>query len=107
MIVVTKDLYTLRSWEGQDTESLTLHLNNKKIWDNCRDGLPHPYTKENARCFISQAREKTEISDFCIVVHGEAIGNIGFVRGADVERFNAEVGYWISERYWNLSLIHI
>ena len=46
MIVVTKDLYTLRSWEGQDTESLTLHLNNKKIWDNCRDGLPHPYTKE-------------------------------------------------------------
>ena len=48
MIVVTKDLYTLRSWEGQDTESLTLHLNNKKIWDNCRDGLPHPYTKENA-----------------------------------------------------------
>ena len=39
MIVVTKDLYTLRSWEGQDTESLTLHLNNKKIWDNCRDGL--------------------------------------------------------------------
>ena len=41
MIVVTKDLYTLRSWEGQDTESLTLHLNNKKIWDNCRDGLPH------------------------------------------------------------------
>ena len=101
MIVVTKDLYTLRSWEGQDTESLTLHLNNKKIWDNCRDGLPHPYTKENARCFISQAREKTEISDFCIVVHGEAIGNIGFVRGTDVERFNAEVGYWISERYWN------
>jgi len=61
----------------------------------------HPYTKENARCFISQAREKTEISDFCIVVHGEAIGNIGFVRGTDVERFNAEVGYWISERYWN------
>ena len=30
-----------------------------------------------------------------------AVGNIGFVRGTDVERFNAEVGYWISERYWN------
>ena len=35
------------------------------------------------------------------MVHGEAIGNTGFVRGTDVERFNAEVGYWISERYWN------
>ena len=23
------------------------------------------------------------------------------MRGTDVDRFNAEVGYWISERYWN------
>lgn len=38
MIVVIKDLYTLKSWEDQDTESLAFHLNNKKIWDNCRDG---------------------------------------------------------------------
>ena len=35
MIVVIKDLYTLKSWEDQDTESLAFHLNNKKIWDNC------------------------------------------------------------------------
>ena len=34
MIVVIKDLYTLKSWEDQDTESLAFHLNNKKIWDN-------------------------------------------------------------------------
>ena len=39
MIVVIKDLYTLKSWEDQDTESLAFHLNNKKIWDNCRDYL--------------------------------------------------------------------
>ena len=93
MIVVIKDLYTLKSWEDQDTESLAFHLNNKKIWDNCRDGLPYPYTKVNARFFIKQAQEKTDISDFCITVGGEAIGNIGFVRGTDVERFNAGGGY--------------
>lgn len=28
MIVVIKDLYTLKSWEDQDTESLAFHLNN-------------------------------------------------------------------------------
>ena len=105
MIVVIKDLYTLKSWEDQDTESLAFHLNNKKIWDNCRDGLPYPYTKGNARFFIKQAQEKTDISDFCITVGGEAIGNIGFVRGTDVERFNAEVGYWISEKYWNQGIV--
>lgn len=66
MIVVIKDLYTLKSWEDQDTESLAFHLNNKKIWDNCRDGLPYPYTKGNARFFIKQAQEKTDISDFVL-----------------------------------------
>lgn len=105
MIIVTKDRYTLKSWELQDTESLALHLNNKKIWDNCRDGLPYPYTKGNARVFINQAQEKTEISDFCIAVHGEAVGNIGFMRATDVERFNAEVGYWIGEKYWNQGIV--
>ena len=63
MIVVTKDLYTLRSWEGQDTESLTLHLNNKKIWDNCRDGLPHPYTKENAEQLEKQTYGQRRMPD--------------------------------------------
>ena len=43
--------------------------------------------------------------DFFITVGGEAIGNIGFVRGTDVERFTAEVGYWISEKYWNQGIV--
>ena len=50
MIVVIKDLYTLKSWEDQDTESLAFHLNNKKIWDNCRDGLPYPCLLYKSRC---------------------------------------------------------
>ena len=70
-----------------------------------KETLPYPYTKGNARFFIKQAQEKTDISDFCITVGGEAIGNIGFVRGTDVERFNAEVGYWISEKYWNQGIV--
>lgn len=27
------------------------------------------------------------------------------MRGTDVERFNAEVGYWISEKYWNQGIV--
>ena len=45
-----------------------------------------------------------EQNEYCIEANHEAIGNIGFVRGTDVERFNAEVGYWISETYWNKGL---
>ena len=101
MIVVTKDLYTLRSWEGQDTESLTLHLNNRRSGITVGMDCLILIQKKMPAASSAKHEEKTEISDFCIVVHGEAIGNIGFVRGTDVERFNAEVGYWISERYWN------
>lgn len=58
MIVVIKDLYTLKSWEDQDTESLAFHLNNKKIWDNCRDGLPYPYTKGMPASSSNKRRRK-------------------------------------------------
>ena len=36
--------FILRPWKESDAKTLARHLNNKKIWDNCRDGLPFPYT---------------------------------------------------------------
>ena len=42
-----------------------------------------------------------EPCEYCIEINGEAVGNIGFMRGTDVERFNAEVGYWLAEPFWN------
>ena len=89
--------FILRPWKVSDAKALARHLNNKKIWDNCRDGLPFPYTETDADAFIKYASEQVEQNEYCIEANQEAIGNIGFVRGTDVERFNAEVGYWISE----------
>ena len=42
---------------------------------------------------------------FCIEIAGEAAGDISFMRGTDVERFNAEVGYWLAEPYWNQGIM--
>ena len=97
--------FILRPWLESDAKDLTIHLNNKKIWDNCRDGLPFPYTETAADAFIKYASEQVEQNEFCIEVNHEAVGNIGFVRGTDVERFNAEAGYWISETYWNKGIM--
>ena len=85
--------FILRPWLESDAKDLTIHLNNKKIWDNCRDGLPFPYTETDADAFIKYASEQVEQNEYCIEANHEAIGNIGFVRGTDVERFNAEVGF--------------
>ena len=48
---------------------------------------------------------KENIHDFCIEVNGEAVGSIGFVPATDVERFSAEVGYWIGEPFWNQGIV--
>lgn len=35
-----------------DISALAKCLNNRKIWDNCRDDLPYPYTEKDAEQFI-------------------------------------------------------
>lgn len=42
------DKYKIRSWSKDDFSTLAKYLNNKKIWDNCRDSLPYPYSENDA-----------------------------------------------------------
>lgn len=105
MILVNNEQYTLRTWEPEDAASMAEHLNNKKIWDNVRDGLPYPYTCEDALAYIGKIKDNMPPTDFCICIDGRAVGNIGFTRGNDVERFGAEAGYWISEQYWGKGIM--
>ncbi len=104
-IIVQKKNYTLRTWQTEDVASLAQYLNNKNIWNNCRDGLPYPYSQEDANVFLAMVQAKENIHDFCIEVNGEAVGNIGFIPATDVERFSAEVGYWIGEPFWNQGIV--
>lgn len=34
--------FKLRNWNRADIPALARNLNNKKIWDNCRNTLPYP-----------------------------------------------------------------
>lgn len=43
----------IRKWELTDAEDLAAALSNKKILDNLRDGLPYPYTLQDAKDYIS------------------------------------------------------
>lgn len=90
----------MRSWRSSDVDALAQHANNRNIWINLRDRFPHPYTKRDARAFIRAARAQRPETAFAIVVDGEAVGGIGFVLNADVERVSAEIGYWLAEPLW-------
>lgn len=96
----------VRSWKKEDAESVARHANNRKIWENLRDGFPHPYGLKDAEAFIDMALKMEPETYLCIASpENEAIGSIGFVMNKDVERFSAEIGYWLSEDYWNRGIL--
>ena len=43
----------IRRWRIEDADSMANILNNRKILDNLRDGLPYPYTIIDAKEFIA------------------------------------------------------
>ena len=70
-----------------------------------RDGFPSPYTEEDAREYIESTLSKGCVQDFAIVIDGKAIGGIGFIPQSDVERYSAEIGYWLGEPYWGQGIM--
>ena len=91
---------TVRPWRLDDAESVVRHANNINVARQLRDRFPHPYTRANANAFLKAATSAPEPSNLAIDVGGEAVGAVGYVPGIDVERFSAEIGYWLGESYW-------
>ena len=91
---------TIRPWRTADAPSLVKHANNPTIARQLRDRFPHPYTPADARRFIDSVVAVRPVTTFAIEVDGEAVGGIGFSPGTDVERYSAEIGYWLAEPFW-------
>lgn len=91
----------IREFSLADAESVQRHANNRKIWQNLREVFPHPYTIENAKGFLNFITNAQPQTTFAIAAEKEAIGCIGLQLGADVHRRTAELGYWLSEQFWD------
>ena len=76
------------------------HANNANVARQLRDRFPHPYTRADAQGFLKAAVSAADTSNLAIEVDGEAVGAVGYVIGTDVERYSAEIGYWLGEAYW-------
>jgi [ribosomal protein S5]-alanine N-acetyltransferase len=90
----------VRPWRLADVDALVRNANNLNVAKQLRDRFPHPYSRANATAFLKFAAQDEDPSNLAIEVHGEAAGGIGFVGGSDLERFSAEIGYWLGETYW-------
>ena len=93
----------IRKWKESDAKALARLLNNKKIMDNLRDGLPFPYTEKDALYFINLClnADKNEQFNFAITYNGEVVGSIGATRQPNIHCKTAELGYYIGEEFWN------
>ena len=91
----------IRSWRAGDEASLSRHANSRNIWLNVRDRFPHPYTLAAAEWWVTNAPAADPETQFAIEVDGEAAGGIGVFLQEDVERYSAEIGYWLGEAHWN------
>jgi [ribosomal protein S5]-alanine N-acetyltransferase len=91
-------------WRLADAPVLTLWLNNKRIWDNLRDRVPHPYRLSDAVAFIAAQQNLRPAQNLAILHLGAVVGGIGLELRDDVARQTAELGYWVAEPYWGMGI---
>lgn len=90
----------LRQWKKTDVQGLVKIANNKKVWDNVRDRLPHPYTESDAKEWLALVKKQATLTTFCIEVDGEVAGSIGITLFDDVYSKVIEIGYFVGEDWW-------
>ena len=97
----------LRKWRLSDAKDLAAALNNEKILNNLRDGLPFPYTEKDAADYITAMLSSDEDSTFAyaITIDDRAVGSIGAFRQGNIHRQTAELGYYLAEEYWSRGIM--
>ncbi|WP_417236945.1 GNAT family N-acetyltransferase [Bizionia paragorgiae] len=90
----------LRNYHLEYIPDFVKYRNNPKIYKQGFDKTPDPYTYEHAKeLFIIQIEKKIK-ERFLIFSEDEFCGEIGIWLKDDVNRCNAEIGYFIAEPFW-------
>lgn len=90
----------LRVLNPADAPSLAHHANDRRIWIQLRDIIPHPYREEDAVEFIERIHMQNQPTAFALEVDGQAVGVIGLTMQTDINRLSAEIGFWLGAAYW-------
>lgn len=95
----------LRRWSLNDADELVLLANNYNIAKFLTDVFPHPYTHDHALKFIETVGNEFPQKVFAITLDGKPVGAIGVFPQQDIMRLNAEMGYWVGEKYWGKGIV--
>lgn len=90
---------SLRPWQREDAQALAAIANNRNIFNNLRDHLPHPYTVMDALQWVAHCKDQNPVINFAVIYNGKVAGSIGCVPKTDVYRKSMEIGYFIGEQF--------
>ncbi|WP_200875587.1 GNAT family N-acetyltransferase [Hymenobacter sp. IS2118] len=96
----------LRPFGPADAPALARHANDRLVWQNLGDRIPHPYALTDAKQYLATLAAAPAGSDlhWCLEVAGEAVGSISLRFKTDVRRRSAEIGYWVGRAHWGRGL---
>ena len=92
--------WAVRPWRSGDESDLVRHADNPAVARNLKDRFPSPYTRNDAREWISLCLKQTPATNFAITWNDAPAGGIGLTPGTDIFRRSAELGYWLGEPFW-------
>lgn len=98
---------TIRQWRLTDAKDLASALSNQNILKNLRDGLPYPYTEQDAEDYINAmlAADPQDTFVYAVCVENRAVGSVGAFRQGNIHRCTAELGYYLAEEYWGRGIM--
>jgi [ribosomal protein S5]-alanine N-acetyltransferase len=90
----------LRPFRESDAKVITPMLNDRAVWLNLSDRIPHPYLLEHGRDFVEFASKPDPPQHLAITVNDTPVGGIGITPGLGINRVSAEMGYWLGRDHW-------
>ena len=97
--------FILRPWTINDLDNLVKYANNKNIAQNMMDRFPHPYSLEAGTAFLEMTIKTSPPNLLAIEIDKKTVGGIGLHPQEDIYKKNAELGYWLAEKYWGQGII--
>lgn len=97
----------IRRWQMNDAKGMAAILSNKKITDNLRDGIPYPYTQENAKEYLDSilSADMNRDFSFAVIYDDKLAGSIRIYRQENVHYRTAELGYYLDEKLWGKGIM--
>ena len=92
---------TLRQWKKDDIKELA-NLMNHADRSYLSNGLPYPYTDENANWWLNMVADKDGKDGLyrAVVVDGNIVGMVSLEKKSDVYEKDAYISYLLMTEYW-------